>query len=332
MSWPVSNSYGNSRSSIFETFHTQGFDDEEFDVSAGNQTRREVIDVDDDVQFVDSPVEEEQMENIATLFMSCSPGRDTEEEEEDEDDSVPLSKVYGLQIAKPRRGGSTNTGGRKKPVRKKPKKDPNAPKKSMTAYSLFFRDTQASIKCQNQQASFGEISRIVATMWDSLEPHEKEKYTSQADKDRQVYLKALAAYEASKKSGPKKKKAKQQTAPKVISPNVSSDEDSDFIVASKSSIANKSSYRSAAKQKSPSPSISSESHSESVDTLSDSESKSSAENDKEVVPQCSRTDCQNSAVVDPRWDYDFCSVDCIVLHCRDVFTAWVASRRTTKVE
>ena len=52
-----------------------------------------LIDVDDDVQFVDSPVEE--VENIATLFMSCSPGRDTEEEE-DEDDSVPLSKFYGV--------------------------------------------------------------------------------------------------------------------------------------------------------------------------------------------------------------------------------------------
>ena len=56
----------------------------------------QMIDVDDDdVQFVDSPVEEEQVENIATLFMSCSPGRDTEEEE-DEDDSVPLSKFYGV--------------------------------------------------------------------------------------------------------------------------------------------------------------------------------------------------------------------------------------------
>jgi len=44
----------------------------------------------------------------------------------------------------------------------------------MTAYSLFFRDTQASIKAQNQQASFGEVSRIVASMWDSLEPHEKQ--------------------------------------------------------------------------------------------------------------------------------------------------------------
>jgi len=43
----------------------------------------------------------------------------------------------------------------------------------MRAYSLFFSDTQASIKAQNQQASFGEVSRIVATMWESLEPHEK---------------------------------------------------------------------------------------------------------------------------------------------------------------
>lgn len=88
----------------WQTFHTSGFGDEEFDVSSSISAERqthglssEVIDVDDDVQFVDSPVEEEQVENYATLFMSCSPGRDTEEDEdEDEDDSVPLSKVYGV--------------------------------------------------------------------------------------------------------------------------------------------------------------------------------------------------------------------------------------------
>jgi len=47
----------------------------------------------------------------------------------------------------------------------------------MTAYSLFFRDTQASIKAVNQQATFGEVSRIVASLWDNLEPHEKEVYS-----------------------------------------------------------------------------------------------------------------------------------------------------------
>jgi len=60
----------------------------------GELLSSEVIDV-DDLRFTDSPADEEQEENIATLFMSCSPGRDTEEEE-DEDDSVPLSKVYGV--------------------------------------------------------------------------------------------------------------------------------------------------------------------------------------------------------------------------------------------
>ena len=86
-----------------QTFHTPGFGDEDFDVSAGVSSEKygeessEVMyaDDDDDLQFVDSPVEEE--ENIATLFMSCSPGRDTEEDE-DEDDSVPLSKVYGVNV------------------------------------------------------------------------------------------------------------------------------------------------------------------------------------------------------------------------------------------
>ena len=44
----------------------------------------------------------------------------------------------------------------------------------MSAYALFFRDTQAAIKGQNPSASFGEVSKIVASMWDGLEPTQKE--------------------------------------------------------------------------------------------------------------------------------------------------------------
>ena len=43
----------------------------------------------------------------------------------------------------------------------------------ISAYALFFRDTQAAIKGQNPSASFGEISKIVASMWDSLEEDHK---------------------------------------------------------------------------------------------------------------------------------------------------------------
>ena len=54
------------------------------------------------------------------------------------------------------------------------KKDPNEPQKPVSAYALFFRDTQAAIKGQNPNATFGEVSKIVASMWDSLGEEQKQ--------------------------------------------------------------------------------------------------------------------------------------------------------------
>lgn len=47
----------------------------------------------------------------------------------------------------------------------------------MSAYALFFRDTQAAIKGQNPNASFGEVSKIVASMWDVLATEHKNVST-----------------------------------------------------------------------------------------------------------------------------------------------------------
>lgn len=44
----------------------------------------------------------------------------------------------------------------------------------VSAYALFFRDTQAAIKGQNPNASFGEVSKIVASMWDALDTEHKD--------------------------------------------------------------------------------------------------------------------------------------------------------------
>ncbi len=57
---------------------------------------------------------------------------------------------------------------------KKKKKDPNEPQKPVSAYALFFRDTQASIKGQSPNATFGEVSKIVASMWDGLGEEQKQ--------------------------------------------------------------------------------------------------------------------------------------------------------------
>uniref|UniRef100_A0A8C2BVT9 TOX high mobility group box family member 4 b n=1 Tax=Cyprinus carpio TaxID=7962 RepID=A0A8C2BVT9_CYPCA len=78
----------------------------------------------------------------------------------------------------------------------KKKKDPNEPQKPVSAYALFFRDTQAAIKGQNPSATFGEVSKIVASMWDSLGEEQKQVYKRKTEAAKKEYLKALAAYKA----------------------------------------------------------------------------------------------------------------------------------------
>uniref|UniRef100_A0A1A8MUD0 TOX high mobility group box family member 4 n=2 Tax=Nothobranchius pienaari TaxID=704102 RepID=A0A1A8MUD0_9TELE len=82
----------------------------------------------------------------------------------------------------------------------KKKKDPKEPQKPVSAYALFFRDTQVAIKGQNPNASFGEVSKIVASMWDSLAEEQKQVYKRKTEAAKKDYLKALAAYRASQLS------------------------------------------------------------------------------------------------------------------------------------
>lgn len=99
----------------------------------------------------------------------------------------------------PSKGGKNNSTAAKKPKppRKKKKKDPNEPTKPVSAYALFFRDTQAAIKGQNPNASFGEVSTIVASMWDALAHEHKEVYKKKTEAAKKEYLKTLAVYRAS---------------------------------------------------------------------------------------------------------------------------------------
>ncbi|KAG8140840.1 hypothetical protein E2320_003493 [Naja naja] len=86
-------------------------------------------------------------------------------------DQSELSSQLGLSL-----GGIVLDIGKKQkaPKKQKKKKDPNEPQKPVSAYALFFRDTQAAIKGQNPKATFGEVSKIVASMWDSLGEEQKQ--------------------------------------------------------------------------------------------------------------------------------------------------------------
>ncbi|XP_071442242.1 TOX high mobility group box family member 4-like isoform X1 [Hetaerina americana] len=132
---------------------------------------------------------------------------------EDSDDSGFLQQQHhsammaGLKRPSPEpaespTGGMMGKGGaaaakKAKGTKKKKKRDPNEPQKPVSAYALFFRDTQAAIKGQNPTASFGEVSKIVASMWDALDAEHKNVYKKKTEAAKKEYLKALALYRAS---------------------------------------------------------------------------------------------------------------------------------------
>ncbi|XP_001381305.2 TOX high mobility group box family member 2 isoform X2 [Monodelphis domestica] len=113
---------------------------------------------------------------------------------------------------------SADLGKKPKSQKKKKKKDPNEPQKPVSAYALFFRDTQAAIKGQNPNATFGDVSKIVASMWDSLGEEQKQAYKRKTEAAKKEYLKALAAYRASLVS----KSSAEQNEAKPPQPNPSS--------------------------------------------------------------------------------------------------------------
>lgn len=82
--------------------------------------------------------------------------------------------LFLFQINGGEKRPASDMGKKPKTPKKKKKKDPNEPQKPVSAYALFFRDTQAAIKGQNPNATFGEVSKIVASMWDGLGEEQKQ--------------------------------------------------------------------------------------------------------------------------------------------------------------
>ncbi|XP_073515454.1 TOX high mobility group box family member 3 [Phyllobates terribilis] len=133
---------------------------------------------------------------------SATPSPSSSVNDEDADET---NRIIGEKRAAP------DSGKKPKTPKKKKKKDPNEPQKPVSAYALFFRDTQAAIKGQNPNATFGEVSKIVASMWDGLGEEQKQVYKRKTEAAKKEYLKALAAYRASLVSKAAAESAEAQT-------------------------------------------------------------------------------------------------------------------------
>jgi len=84
------------------------------------------------------------------------------------------------------------TGGK----RKKAKKDPNAPKRNMSAYFLFSVFIRPTVKEENPEAAFGDIARIISAQYKTLKPDVRADWDAKAAVDKERYQQQMEAYRA----------------------------------------------------------------------------------------------------------------------------------------
>ncbi|CAG0919138.1 unnamed protein product [Notodromas monacha] len=80
---------------------------------------------------------------------------------------------------------------------KRKKKDPNAPKRAMSAFFWFSHDERAKIKVSNPgRLAVADVSKELGRRWAQVSAADKHHYQKLADKDKLRYEKEMAAYRA----------------------------------------------------------------------------------------------------------------------------------------
>jgi len=96
-------------------------------------------------------------------------------------------------------------------------KDPNAPKRSLSAFFWFCNDERPKVKGMNPEYGVGEIAKELGRLWSEADPDVKRKYEAMAERDKARYEREMTAY---------KKKGKVEAAPPPV-PEEEDDDDED---------------------------------------------------------------------------------------------------------
>jgi len=85
--------------------------------------------------------------------------------------------------------------------RKRKKKDPNAPKRPLSAFFLFCHDERPSVKAIHPTHSVGDVAKELGDRWNKVTPEVKSKYEAKAQTEKGRYEKDMANYKSGKPVG-----------------------------------------------------------------------------------------------------------------------------------
>jgi len=81
----------------------------------------------------------------------------------------------------------------------KPMKDPNAPKKPLSAYFLFSQEERLKVKGENPDYSITEIAKDLGRRWSTLDPGIKLSYENRYQDARKIYDAEMSQFKPQKK-------------------------------------------------------------------------------------------------------------------------------------
>eukprot|EP00548_Thalassiothrix_antarctica_P011704 CAMPEP_0194162342 /NCGR_PEP_ID=MMETSP0152-20130528/79444_1 /TAXON_ID=1049557 /ORGANISM="Thalassiothrix antarctica, Strain L6-D1" /LENGTH=404 /DNA_ID=CAMNT_0038872233 /DNA_START=442 /DNA_END=1656 /DNA_ORIENTATION=+ len=93
---------------------------------------------------------------------------------------------------------SLYTGPWKMLAKKGSQKDPNAPKRPMSAFLAYSHAKRASVKVKNPGLNNAETSRLLARIWKEATEEDKREYIEQESQLRQKYLSEIAVWRENK--------------------------------------------------------------------------------------------------------------------------------------
>ncbi len=73
-------------------------------------------------------------------------------------------------------------------------RDPNAPKRNLSAYLLYQNAMRDEFRAQNPAMTFGQLSKFTSSMYSELTAEEKHSWQARAEADKARYLNELAHY------------------------------------------------------------------------------------------------------------------------------------------
>lgn len=76
--------------------------------------------------------------------------------------------------------------------KRKQKKDPNAPKRALSAFFFFCGERRGEVKAQNPAFGLGDIAKELGKQWEKV--GDKAKYEKMAAEDKKRFEREMAAY------------------------------------------------------------------------------------------------------------------------------------------